>query len=596
MLKKFLSITPAWKKHVTPIGLLSLSILFFFGNSACSSGNQAVGKSLQAAQINNVESEDEPTDSACAYFYFLWGNSAESEGKYDEALEAYEKSLVCDPHADYVNQKLVILLFNMGKKEQSITQLEKMIADNPSDLQYRLLLGNIYTSMGEKEKAIDVYEEVLRISPDDPQTLLMLGALYASNRDLLKARTTLEKLVKVDNRSINGYNYLAKVYRELNFFDESIEAYKKALDLNWTPILAYEAADLYEYRQRYDEAVAIYKRLLEEDETNTKIRGRLARIYLVQGKVDDALAELQELKNYTTSTDTVDLAIGRILLDEKRYTEAITLFEGMLARNENKDVARSMLALTYYESGNTEKAKTILRQVPVTSKDYEESILMLAQILLGEKDTPRAITLLRNEIATEQTRRSSFYFLLANLLREEGDSAAGKEIFEQALLVFPGNDKILVEYGLFFDRLGDVEQAVEKMEQALAIAPDNFHALNYLGYTWADKGVNLEKALEYTKKAVALQPDDGFIRDSLGWAYFKMGRYAEAVVELEAAAGMQPEDPTIHEHLGDAYRMAGDLEKAVEAYEKAVRLYSDDAKKAHALSEIKALQNSEKKE
>lgn len=361
-------------------------------------------------------------------------------------------------------------------------------------------------------------------------------------------------------------------------------------------MLAYEAADLYEYRQKYDEAAAIYKRLLEDDEANTKIRGRLARLYIMQGKVDAALAELNELKNYTTETAVVDLAIGRVLLDEKRYPEAIALFEKMLTQDENKDVARSMLALTYYESGDTDKAKKMLQEVPVTSKDYEESILMLAQILLGEKDNQRAATLLRSVIAGEDTRRPAFYFLLASLLREEGDPAAGRAVFDQAMQAFPENPRVIFEYGLYLDRIGQPDEAVAKMEQVLAITPDDAYALNYVGYTWADRGINLEKALEYVKRAVDLKPDDGFVRDSLGWVYFKMARYGEAVKELEAAAGMQSDDPTIQEHLGDAYQQAGELQKAVEAYGKAVSLYTDEVKKAHALAAMKALQNRDKKD
>ncbi|MEW6520900.1 MAG: tetratricopeptide repeat protein [Thermodesulfobacteriota bacterium] len=596
MLKKMLSIHPCVKRRLTSAGVLGLSMLFFLGNSSCSGGSQATGTTMQAGETVTVESSEEPADSACAYFYFLWGQSAEAEEKYDEAMEAYEKALVCDPGAVHVDQKLAVLLFNMGKKELAVVQLEKMIADDPTNLQNRQLLGNIYSSMGQNDQARGVYEGILKVAPDNPQALLMLGALHASDRDFLQAQKMLERLVEVDDRSFDGYRYLAKLYRELNYYDKAVEAYDKALTLNWSPMLAYEAADLYEYRQQYDQAAAIFRRLLEEDEANAKIRGRLARLYIIQGKVDEALAELEELKNYTSDTAVVDLAIGRVLLDEKRYPEAIALFEKMLKEDENKDVARSMLALTYYESGEMEKAKRILREVPVTSKDYEESILMLAQILLGEKDNQRAATLLRNVIDGAETRRPSFYFLLANLLREEGDPEAGRQVFEQAVLDFPDNPRVFFEYGLYNDRIGRLDDAVARMEQVLAITPDDAYALNYVGYTWADKGINLEKALEYIKRAVDLKPEDGFVRDSLGWVYYKMARYEEAVKELEAAAAMQPEDPTIQEHLGDAYQKAGELQKAIEAYGRAVSLYTDEVKKAHALAEMKALQNSDKQD
>ena len=53
--------------------------------------------------------------------------------------------------------------------------------------------------------------------------------------------------------------------------------------------------------------------------------------------------------------------------------------------------------------------------------------------------------------------------------------------------------------------------------------------------------------------AVAAQPDDGYITDSLGWAYYRLGRYDEAVTNMERAAELMPTDPIINDHLGDAY-------------------------------------------
>src|SRR5690606_40790083 len=59
--------------------------------------------------------------------------------------------------------------------------------------------------------------------------------------------------------------------------------------------------------------------------------------------------------------------------------------------------------------------------------------------------------------------------------------------------------------------------------------------LNYLGYSWVDMNMNLEQGLEMIARAVEIRPNDGYIVDSLGWAYYRLGRYEEAVIELEKA-------------------------------------------------------------
>jgi Flp pilus assembly protein TadD len=81
--------------------------------------------------------------------------------------------------------------------------------------------------------------------------------------------------------------------------------------------------------------------------------------------------------------------------------------------------------------------------------------------------------------------------------------------------------------------------------------------LNYLGYSWVDRGENLDKALDMIKKAVDLRPNDGYIVDSLGWAYFKLGRFDDAVEQLERAVELKPEDSVINDHLGDALWKVG---------------------------------------
>ena len=75
-------------------------------------------------------------------------------------------------------------------------------------------------------------------------------------------------------------------------------------------------------------------------------------------------------------------------------------------------------------------------------------------------------------------------------------------------------------------------------------------------------GQNIDEAFKMLQRAVELAPRDGMIIDSLGWAYYRLGRYEDAVTELERAVSLKPEDPVIHDHLGDAYWKTG---RALEA-------------------------------
>ena len=90
-----------------------------------------------------------------------------------------------------------------------------------------------------------------------------------------------------------------------------------------------------------------------------------------------------------------------------------------------------------------------------------------------------------------------------------------------------------------------------------------------------DLGKNIEEAHKLIIKAVSLRPNDGYFVDSLGWAYYRMGEYKKAVLELEKAVGLVPNDPIINDHLGDAMWRAGYKYEAVYQWKRAL-LYKPD--------------------
>src|SRR5690606_22346998 len=86
--------------------------------------------------------------------------------------------------------------------------------------------------------------------------------------------------------------------------------------------------------------------------------------------------------------------------------------------------------------------------------------------------------------------------------------------------------------------------------------------LNYYGYSLVDRGEKLAEALEMIERAVALDPRNGAYIDSLGWAYYRLGRFEDAVITLERAATLESADPVVNDHLGDAYWRVGRLREA----------------------------------
>ena len=129
--------------------------------------------------------------------------------------------------------------------------------------------------------------------------------------------------------------------------------------------------------------------------------------------------------------------------------------------------------------------------------------------------------------------------------------------------------------GIAYERSNQWNLAEADLEHALELKPDQPLVLNYLGYSWIDRGEKLHRGLKMIEKAVELRPDDGYIVDSLGWAHYRLGDYASAVEYLEKALELVPEDPTINDHLGDAYWKSGRMTEARYQWRRALQFKPD---------------------
>ena len=113
--------------------------------------------------------------------------------------------------------------------------------------------------------------------------------------------------------------------------------------------------------------------------------------------------------------------------------------------------------------------------------------------------------------------------------------------------------RLLYSRGVAFERMNRWPEAQADLQAALKIRPEDPELLNYLGYSWIDRGQHLDEARAMIEKAVAADPRSGAMVDSLGWAFYRMGDYKKAVEKLEEAVELEAGDPEINNHLGDAY-------------------------------------------
>ncbi|NTV13820.1 MAG: tetratricopeptide repeat protein [Desulfobulbaceae bacterium] len=558
-------------KRVVTIMLLLATLC-----GGCSLGG---GNELKAKLAEGRDPSKETVDSDCAYLYFLLGRNAELAGKSDDARESYEKALVCDLHSVPIMRRLAALLATMGKKRDAAAWTERIISENPGDMPARSFLANLYLGMEQPDKAEAIYREIVAKDAKDYDDRLYLGLLLARQKKFAEARNILEALVQANPTSGAPYPYLARLYLELGEQEKARATYEKGLEVSWSPLLAFEYAGFLEKGDKIDGALKVYRRILQEDDTSEGLRSKIVALLLKAERIPEAIKELEALRVYASEPTKVELNLSRLLFEQKRYEEALGHLREALGIDAGLNEARILMAVIHHEQGNDAAAVKVLSEIRPGSSLFEDATQMLVRLVAQGQGVAAAEKFIRERLVDPKTRQASFYSSLAELLQERKDLLAAEAVFDEALALYPENSELYLEYAVLQEELGGKAKALAAMKKLLAAKPEDPYALNYIGYTMADRGENLEQALDYVRRALAQKPDDGFVRDSLGWVLFKLGRVAEAAAELEKAREIEPGDSTINEHLGDVYLKLGRTKDALDAWAKALEAPKEEAGK-----------------
>lgn len=226
------------------------------------------------------------------------------------------------------------------------------------------------------------------------------------------------------------------------------------------------------------------------------------------------------------------------------------------------------------------KAVANYEAIPEGSPLYWLSRMRVAEVYENNKDYAKAETLLAKLASRKETRFQALV-TLGDIHRRKEDFAGALKAYDEALT---GVDNLTADHwpviyarGMSLERLNNWERAEKDLLKALEFQPENPMILNFIGYSWADKGIHLDKAIGYIRKAVALRPQDGYILDSLGWALYRTGDFHGSIEWLEKAIVQVPEDSTILDHLGDAYWQVGRETEARFQWKRALQATKDAA-------------------
>ena len=504
---------------------------------------------------------------------YLAGRHAQVQRDISTAANFLKSALDMDPgNADLLRRTFVLMAVE-GRMDEALALAGRVVAARPGDPIANLTLVSGDILAGRYERA----EERLGALPKNGINGFMsplLGAWARVGRGAWDgAQEALKPLEKNEGFKTLYYLHSALVNEAAGRVEAAGEGFRQAAKVqNGLSLRLVELFGAYQERNgQADEARALYQRYLSRRQGSRLLAPSLERL-----KRGEKPAVEVSTATFGAAEAFFDVASS---LRQQNASETGLVF-GRLALWLRPDfpVAQVLVAGILEADNRLESANGVYAGINRLSPFSWAARLRIAANLDRLDRSDEAVKTLR-AMAVEDKDEADPLIDLGDILRGRDRFEEAVEAYDQAVARIDELGKrhwsLLYARGIALERSKKWSRAEADFLRALEFEPDQPYVLNYLGYSWVEKGINLEKAEAMIRKAVELRPNDGYIVDSLGWVLYQLGKPDEAVRELERAVELRAEDPVINDHLGDAYWRVGRRAEARFQWSRALSLDPD---------------------
>lgn len=430
------------------------------------------------------------------------------QGKIEESLKHLE--VILEASKGQFDQKLWMIANFLGREEDqaAVMQLmERLMEDHMDDADAMYAFANVSARMGNMDRARDLLKQVIALKPENESVALTYIALLQKSGDSNIAIEWLESRLKSDvDVSFNMRMAYARLLTEAKRFEEARRQFEilsektpenadvlYALGLLYLQTNKFDEAEkqftkLTELKQRVFDSNYYLGRIAEEKDQLDKAsdlyqgvhggenyfdaRIRLSLILAKQGQIEKALGNIRSIQKAKGSNRLILIqAEGEILTEEKRYQEAMDVFNKAIEEQSHPDLlySRAMLA---------EK----MDRLDILEAD-------LKAVLAEDENNATALNALGYTLADRTDRYEEAY-----------------DYIKRAYEISPGDFYILDSMGWVLYRMGRLDEAVDYLQQALDLRNDPEIAA-HLGEVFWVMG-NKQAAKEVWETALEGTPTD----------------------------------------------------------------------------------------
>lgn len=416
---------------------------------------------------------------------------------------------------------------------------------------YLFLLGRSLESKGDIEEAIRSHKQAIALVPGSAELHAELAGLYARQERPVDAIEMAEAALKLDPDN-----------REANRITGTIYA---ALADERKPLRPGESPQLYVPR-----AIAALERARTSGQTgDLRLDLTLGRLYLLTEAYAKAIPVLRGV--VVEQPGYPDAALLLATAQEGAGDTAAALDTLRNAVDSNPRFVRGlvMLAELSEKQGQWDEAAAAYARAQTLGTRGPDLTTRRAAALINAGKSAAARDLLAAQAGKPEAPPLVLY-LFAAAQRQSGDLAGAEASARRLRAAAPDDPRGMYVLAQVLEARGDLRGAETALRDLLQKDPADATALNYLGYMLAERGERLDEAVDLVQRALVVEPDNPSFLDSLGWAYYQQGKFGLADTPLSRAAAQMPNNSVIQDHLGDLRFKQQRFADAAEAWERSL--------------------------
>ncbi|MCX7842438.1 MAG: tetratricopeptide repeat protein [Clostridia bacterium] len=419
--------------------------------------------------------------------------------------------------------------------------------------------ANICYELGAYSDALLSYRKVLELNEKNikeiasPQEVLQIDKKDSGRNALGLSQSEAD--IKYQEFTVH-YN-MGNTLFKLNRYEQAIESYRKALEIN--PNLEYaceNTARAFIAMGKKIEALEYYRRIVENDIGNPNAHYILGKLLGELNIFDEAAAELKECTRLNANFHEANEELGKLLSKAGRYEEAEAYFRIVVKNKPKSYKAHYNLGAALYKLNKPEQAvecfRTAIELEPESYKSYYNLAMALDE--LGRQD--EAAKAFKRVIELKDDFIDA-YNNLGIMLSTQGKHLEALNVYVKGLKKNPE------EYSLYFN----------------------------MGITLSDMG-RYPEAVEAYKNAIEIKPDEYEIHYHMGAALMEMKRYSEAAEAYKTALKVKPSDSELFYNLSIVYSLLKKNDIAIDNLKKAVQLNTELKREAKYNSAFDSIRSS----